>query len=81
MSTVTLARRELVSLDSTRCYHCVSRCVRREHLCGVDDHSGRNFEHRRGWIARIKQLASVFAIDIAAFVVISLFGLQGGTQR
>jgi REP element-mobilizing transposase RayT len=38
----------------------------------MDAHSGRNFEHRRAWIAtRIKQLASVFAIDIAAFAVMS----------
>jgi hypothetical protein len=31
-----------------------------------------NFDHRRSWIAeRIKQLAGVFAIDVAAFSVMS----------
>jgi hypothetical protein len=34
--------------------------------------SGQNYEHRRGWIeARLRQLAGVFAIDIAAYAVMS----------
>jgi REP element-mobilizing transposase RayT len=38
-----------------------------------EDHfSGKNFEHRRGWIAeRIMQLAGIFAIDVAAYAVMS----------
>jgi hypothetical protein len=31
-----------------------------------------NFDHRRSWIAdRIKQLAGIFAIDVAAYSVMS----------
>ena len=65
---MTKARSSLVSLSDTPWYHVVSRCVRRAFLCGDDGHSGKNYDHRRGWIVeRIKQLAGVFAIDVAAY--------------
>ena len=66
------ARKRLVSLNDTPYYHCISRCVRRAFLCGNDPVSGFNFEHRRQWIVdRMKLLASVFAIDLCAFSVLS----------
>ncbi|NMM36117.1 MAG: transposase [Glaciimonas sp.] len=69
---MTQPRSALISLGDTAWYHCVSRCVRRAFLCGEDRLTGKNFEHRRGWIAaRIKELAAIFAIDIAAFAVMS----------
>lgn len=69
---MTRARRELVSLDDTPYYHCTTRCVRRAFLCGTDHSSGNCFEHRRGWIShRIKRLAAVFTIDIAAYAIMS----------
>ncbi|MFT7261530.1 MAG: hypothetical protein ACI9MS_003407 [Glaciecola sp.] len=67
------ARKRLISLIDTPFYHCVSRCVRRSYLCGVDDYSGHNYEHRRGWVEeRLLYLSSVFAIDSAATVFVPL---------
>jgi hypothetical protein len=57
-----------VSLDETPWYHVVSRCVRRAYLCGVDYITGQSYEHRREWVEkRIRQLASIFTIDVAAY--------------
>ena len=41
---MTMARKQLVDVEMTRYYHCISRCVRRAFLCG------ERFEHRKDWI-------------------------------
>ena len=69
---MTRARRELIAIENTPYYHCISRCVRRAYLCGEDFQSGQNFDHRKIWLVeRIKFLASVFAIDVCAYAVMS----------
>jgi len=66
------ARNGLIDLSSTRYYHVISRCVRRAFLCGEDKYSGKSYHHRRQWVLdRIKLLSSVFAIDIAAYAIMS----------
>jgi len=65
-------RKNQIDLSVTPYYHCINRCVRRAFLCGEDHHTGQSYEHRRGWIAdKIKALASTFAIDVAAYAVMS----------
>jgi len=69
---VTTARSLLVPAHAPGTFHCVQRCVRRAFLCGVDDYSGRSFEHRREWIEqRLLDLANHFAVALLGYAVMS----------
>lgn len=71
-SYVPKPRSQQVNAETTVYYHCISRCVRRAFLCGADVVSGRSFDHRRQWLAdRMKQLSTIFAIDICAYGLMS----------
>jgi hypothetical protein len=61
-----IARRLLVPEGVSRCYHCVSRCVRRAFLCDGDG------AHRKDWIKhRLLELNQVFAIEIGGFAILA----------
>ena len=69
---MTLARKQLISIEDTPYYHVISRCVRRSYLCGIDKLTKTSFEHRRQWIVdRVKYLASVFHIDVCSYAIMS----------
>lgn len=62
----------LVSPADAPWYHCVAHCSRRAYLCGADAASRKSFEHHRGRVvSRIKELATPFVTDVAAYVVVS----------
>jgi REP element-mobilizing transposase RayT len=66
------ARKRQISLVDTKYYHCISRCVRRAFLCGVDHFTQQSYEHRRGWVEdKLQALAKVFCIDVCAYAVMS----------
>jgi len=66
------SRKSQIALEATPYYHCTSRCVRRAFLCGRDEHSGNDYEHRRGWLEqRMLALANEYALDICAYAVMS----------
>ena len=65
-------RRTQISIEDTPWYHAVSRCVRKAWLTGVDPNTGQSYEHRREWVeSQLLKLGAIFAIDIAAYAVMS----------
>ena len=65
-------RREILSASEIQVVHCVNRCVRRGFLCGVDELTGKNYEHRRQWMRnRLEFLAGIFGVDVLGFSVMS----------
>jgi hypothetical protein len=66
------ARSHIVPPDEVGVYHCMARCVRRAFLCGVDPLTKHDYDYRKEWIReRLELLASVFAIDICGYAVMS----------
>ena len=66
------ARRMIVPGGEDRVVHAISRCVRQAWLCGRDAGTGKDYEHRRGWVKeRIQYLAGVFAVEVCAYAVMT----------
>jgi hypothetical protein len=66
---MTTARTNLIDLDATPYYHCMNQSVRRAFLCGDDEYTGKNYDHRKGWsVERLAFLGAIFAIDVCAAV-------------
>ena len=66
------ARAEAFDPSEVCLVHVVQRCVRRAFLAGVDPVSGNDYDFRREWIRRrMEALASVFAVDVLTYAVMS----------
>ena len=65
-------RCEVFNPDEVCIVHTVQRCVRRAWLAGVDPASGKDYSFRREWIRRrMEALASVLAIDVLSYAILS----------
>lgn len=63
-------REQQISLLDTPYYHVCSRVVRKAFLCGIDENTGKNYEHRRTWVEeRIHKLSQIFSMDVCAYAV------------
>ncbi len=61
---MTTARSQLVDVNVTRYYHCISRCTRKALLLGEGS------EHRKQWIEdRLQTLSGAFAVSVCGFAV------------
>ena len=66
------ARGKSMNPAKVQVFHTVQRCVRRAFLCGEDAVSGKSYDHRKQWIReRLEFLASIFAIDLLTYTVLS----------
>ncbi|BCE03785.1 hypothetical protein [Marinicellulosiphila megalodicopiae] len=69
---MTKARKRLVNYAATTKYLITCRCVRRAFLCGKDEYTNQDFEHRREWVeAILLKLPTIFAIDIAYYAIMN----------
>ncbi len=67
---MTYARSKIAPPGEYGCFHVVTMCVHRAFLCGPDERTGKNFDHRRTWIEeRIHFLAGSFAVSIFSYAV------------
>jgi len=67
-----VSRAEEFQASEVGIVHVVQRCVRRAWLAGIDDKTGKDFSFRREWIRRrMESLASVFAMDVLTYAILS----------
>ena len=59
------ARNQIVDENEPGLYHCFSRCVRRAFLCGQDEYTGKNYDHRKQWIEERLEFLAGFAGQLA----------------
>ena len=66
------ARKDVYNKEEVGTYHCSSRVVRRAFLCGYDEYSQADYNHRKHWIDDLLRfMACYFATDQIAQATLS----------
>lgn len=67
-----LARVEVFAPDEIAVVHVMNRVVRRCFLLGIDDVTGKNYDHRKDWIEELlKRFSACFGIDLLGYAILS----------
>ena len=67
-----LARVEVFAADEIAIVHVMNRTVRRCFLLGNDPLTGKNYDHRKGWLeTELRRLAAQFGIDLLCHAILS----------
>jgi hypothetical protein len=67
-----VARVEAFAPDEIATIHVMNRVVRRCFLMGIDELTGKNYDHRKTWVENeLKRLAAGFGIDLLTFSILS----------
>ena len=65
-------RRDVLADGEIQVVHCINRCVRRAFLCGKDELTGKNYDHRRELIRnRLEFLAGVMGVEVLGYAIMS----------
>lgn len=63
-------RRDVLADGEIQVLHCINRCARRAFLCGQDEFTEKDYEHRREFIRdRLEFLAGVMRIEVLGYAV------------
>lgn len=63
-------RKKYLDLDSTKHYHCITRCVRRSFLCGYDELTKKDYNYRKEIIQNLlKILTKAYSIEVCSYSI------------
>ena len=67
-----VARVVAFASDEIATIHVMNRVVRRCFLMGIDELTGKNYDHRKTWVENeLKRLSTGFGIDLLTFAILS----------
>ena len=67
-----MARAEVFTPEEIAIVHVINRVVRRCFLMGLDEYTGKNYDHRKRWIEdELQRVAAFFGIDLLCFAILS----------